>query len=182
MIRTTRSHLSRRSILGLALFATAACEASPADPDATLAYDLSIELTNIFVVGDCENAPGNPGEFAWRALAEVEVPMGVFDTYETDGFPAEAGAETYSEDDSPVRLVGAFLLLPGIEADVTDQVNLQFSVIEWDQGSHDSEMQFRQVNVPVAFQLSPATRAVDVGDLNACKLSFEFIIRWTESD
>lgn len=165
-----------RSAVLLLLAVAAACGAdSPTEPTA---YDLHIELTDIYVIGDCESTPGNPGEFAWRVT--VTAPLGKYDVEETNGFPAEFGALPYSEDASPIVLAGTDLNLEGIAvADVADAY-LQFSAIEWDGGSYDPNMAFRQVLVPVP-QLddSGSTHGVDVGASFSCMLSFEFVTTWT---
>ena len=160
----------------LLLASTAACGGdSPTEPSA---YDLDIELTNIYVPGDCESTPGNPGEFAWRVT--VTAPLSKYATEETNGFPAESGALPYSEDDSPIVLSGTSLHLQGIEASRVADAMLQFSAIEWDGGSYDANMAFRQVSVQVPQPSdSGSIHAVDVGASISCLLSFEFVTTWT---
>jgi hypothetical protein len=160
----------------LLLAAATACGGdSPTEPSA---YDLDIELTNIYVPGDCESTPGNPGEFSWRVT--VTAPLGKYATEETNGFPAEGGALPYSEDDSPIVLGGRSLHLSGIAASDVADAWLQFSAIEWDGGSYDANMAFRQVSVQAPpLGDSGSAHAVDVGASFSCLLSFEFVTTWT---
>jgi len=179
MMRTT---LNRRAILtlGAVLFAAGCGGDSPTGPPTH--YDLFIELTKIYVIGDCEAAAGNPGEFAWRAQAQSGTAGAGYAEYETSGFPAEGGALPYSEDASPIVLGGADLSIDGIPADNVNDVLLTFSVVEWDGGTRDANMFFEQASdfVPGPdSRVSP--RATYVGPSDDCRLAFEYVSTWTPS-
>jgi hypothetical protein len=147
---------------------------------------LSIEILQIFVIGDCESTAGNPGEFSYRGVVQLGgiagIPGPPPDEHETSGFPSEAGAVELSEDVSPVALANADLTLMGVTADRVADVTLTFSVIEWDTGMQDPDMSFRIVEGQVPFDASrDLIRAIDVGASNACRLSFEFLVHWSVS-
>ena len=179
MIRTDLHH---RVLLAVAtlLFAGACGGDSPTGPPTH--YDLVVELTKIYVLGDCEAAAGNPGEFAWRAQAQSGTAGAGYAEYETNGFPAEGGALPYSEDDSPIVLGGADLSIDGIPAENVDQVLLTFSVVEWDGGTRDANMFFEQASDFVPGPDRPAgPRATYVGPSDECSLAFEYESTWTPS-
>lgn len=173
-----------RAAVALLGFAAAGCGSSPTEPEAAApaTWTVNVELPRIYVVGDCEDTPGNPGEFAWRAYLNVPVPLGDSDVVETSGFPAEGGALPYSEDASPIVLADTELSVTGVAPEDVGTVSLTFSVVEWDPSGQDSRMAFRQSAVIIPGpSTTPRLRAVDVGASFDCRLSFEFEATWTQS-
>ena len=178
-MRSWTSLSIRPTLPGLALSLLVAC-GSPSEPTSPTAYRLDVEITTIWVDGDCEDTPGNPGEFAWRAYLQVTTPLGGSDVEETNGFPAESGALSYSEDDSPIVLSGIDLRIDDVPAQDVDEVLLTFSVVEWDPSGQDPDMAFVQTAGPIPLPSEvPHTHGLGVGSSSACMLRFWFETTWT---
>lgn len=167
--------------VGIALVGCSGGSTGPADPpDSTpTEYDLHLALENIYVTGDCENTPGNPGEFAYEI--RIDFPGKAGPKYTTSGFPGASGAVTYHEKQD--YDLAANLLLEGIPADRRNNARLRFSVIEWDNGAdRDPRMNYEQEDVPIPFRSPDAQkRAVNitVGHLSECSLSLLTIPTWS---
>lgn len=174
---TTAMTRAKATAAGLAFATLLGCSNATA-PEPT-AYDLMIEMRKIHVTGDCEDTPGNPGEFAYRMTAQLAT-TGASSTHETNLFPDGSGALPYSEDDTPIVLAGTDVRLFDIPLEDIERVFLTFGAIEFDPGGRDPDMNFEQVAVPVLFRIvNPPVGLVTVGGSSACRLTLEFQPFWT---
>lgn len=171
---TTAMTRAKVTTAGLALATLLGCSSTTAP---VTAYDLFIELQKIHVIGDCEDTPGNPGEFAYSIVLALSPTA--YSVHETHNFPDASGALPYSEDDSPIVLAGTDVRLLGIPAEDTDMVALSFWVREHDPGGWDSDMPAEAL-VVVPFQtVNPPVGFITIGRSSACQLKLEYQAFWT---
>lgn len=163
----------------LVLAALAACSESATGPSSSqpAMYSLDVALEFIWVDGDCEDTPGNPGEFAYEI--RVEAPVVGSAKYETPGFPNTEGV-TYSEDRS--YQLGSNLRLAAVPDARRNDITLRFSAIEFDPSGRDSRMNYEQEVVPIPFRSPTAQQravTIRVGPQSGCRLSLTTLPVWT---
>lgn len=175
MRRYTATRLSPAgALLLLAGLATAGCESATAPSDPT--WTLSVPLTGLEVVGDCEAAPGNPGEFAWQ-IAIGDAAGTFLDVRETGAFPSAGGAWELSEDRRTYALPYS-LRLNDIPSDRRRQFSITVWAVEWDGAERDGNMTNERATFPI--RTGPTgTGSISVGPSNACRLTFGYEWRWT---
>lgn len=169
------------STLLVACSSTMGPETAP-PPAANTAWDINLELQHVWVSGDCENNPTNPGEFAYEIRLETSAIAAVrVDSHKTAGFPGNSGVQTWHED----RQYGlsGHLQLRGVPDDRRDQVFLRFWAIEYDGSDRDSRLSPEQEVVPVSFRTSSAparATTVTVGrETGACRLTLSALPTWS---
>jgi hypothetical protein len=157
-------------------------DAPPPDPAIT-DWDVNLALQFIWVHGDCENDPSNPGEFAYEIRLETTAPLATVesDSYKTGGFPSNSGARTYLEDQS--YDLNGNLLIRGVPDDRRDEVFLRFWAIEYDGSDRDSRLSPEQEVIPVPFRTATAREratTITVGrQTGACRLSLTALPTWS---
>lgn len=161
----------------IALLAVAAAGCSSATGPSEPTWTLDVPLTGLLVVGDCEAAPGNPGEFAWR----IEIGNGtaaLMDRRETGGFPSSGGAWELSEEQYEYATPYS-LRLTDISSEARSGISIAVTATEWDGAERDGNMTFERASEPIRTGVA-GTGAIQVGPSSACRLIFRYEWRWTQ--
>ena len=164
----------RALLLALALV-TAGCESATAPNEPT--WTLSVPLTGLEVIGDCEARRGNPGEFAWQ-IAIGDTSGAFLDVRETGAFPSAGGAWELSEDRRTYALPYS-LRLNDIPSDRRRQFHITAWAVEWDGAERDGNMTNEHATFPIP-NVPSGTASISVGPSSACRLTFGYEWRWTE--
>lgn len=174
-----RTFSTPRASITVPLFAlltlVAACT-SPTAPAQPTTWRLDVPFTGLIVVGDCESAPGNPGEFAWR----VEIGDGtvsISDHHETGNFPSAGGAWELSEDTGEYALPYS-LRLENISAEDRSRLSITVNAVEWDGAERDGNMTDERASESIRTG-SAGTGSISVGPSDSCRLTFRYEWRWT---
>ena len=155
--------------------ASSACgdAGGPTDPGPPTAYDLSIELVSMHVLGDCEDTDGNPGEINWQVT--VNGPNGHFAQARPGAeFPDRSSAQRY-HDGSTVAVNQTLALTNVSDADVP-YVRIHLQATEWDPDGPDPDMD----RIGVTNTISPgrgATQFVGLGTYS-CGLQLQYMPTW----
>lgn len=173
------SRIQRSATSTAALLCAAACAgADPTGPAAPTAYDVTVAIETIYVLGDCEVRDGNPGEFDWRVTLSLPLRRSASTAVGGD-YPNRGGAASYA-DGQTITLANTDVTLTGIPAADVEDLVLLFQVIEWDPDGPDPDMNDRSVVAPVLLGQDGARQLAGLGS-SRCGLRFWYRPHWRPS-